>query len=174
MLLDGDWRAANQAEVLVSGFWVLDIAFASITWIKRLLRGSDFALVMQGGRADACYTWAVVAISLIGFFNISGALASGFIGQGYSKAIFLSLIYIGRSIAVTLFSILPASPTSIVAFSVVIGLLWLSTVQPTNALVAVMFGTHHFGMLGGIVFFSHQVGSFPGVRLGGVLYDQTG
>ncbi len=118
--------------------------------------------------------WAVVAISLIGFFNIIGALASGFIGQKYSKPIFLAWIYIGRSVAVTLFLIMPASPTSIVAFSVVMGLLWLSTVPPTNALVAVMFGTRYLGMLGGIVFFSHQVGSFLGVWLGGVLYDQTG
>lgn len=118
--------------------------------------------------------WAVVAISMIGFFNIIGALASGFIGQRYSKPIFLALIYIGRSIVVTIFLITPASPTSVVVFSIAMGLLWLSTVPPTNALVATMFGTRYLGMLGGIVFFSHQVGSFLGIWLGGVLYDRTG
>ncbi len=118
--------------------------------------------------------WAVVAISLIGFFNIIGSLASGIIGQRYSKPIFLALIYLGRSAAFTAFLLIPQTPTTVVIFSVVIGLLWLSTVAPTNALVAVMFGTRYLGMLGGIVFFSHQVGSFLGVWMGGVLYDASG
>ncbi len=118
--------------------------------------------------------WAVVAISLIGFFNIIGSLASGVIGQRYSKPIFLSLIYIARSIAFTVFLLTPATPTTVVVFSIVIGILWLSTVAPTNALVAVMFGTRYLGLLGGIVFFSHQVGSFLGVWMGGVLYESTG
>jgi predicted MFS family arabinose efflux permease len=118
--------------------------------------------------------WAVVAISLIGFFNIIGSLASGVIGQRYSKPIFLSLIYIGRSIAFTAFLLIPQTPTTVVVFSIVIGILWLSTVAPTNALVAVMFGTRYLGMLGGIVFFSHQLGSFLGVWMGGVLYESTG
>lgn len=118
--------------------------------------------------------WAVVAISLIGFFNILGSLASGYIGQRFSKPILLSLIYIGRSIAFTIFLLLPASPTTIVVFSIVVGILWLSTVAPTNALVAIMFGTRFLGMLGGLVFFSHQIGSFLGVWLGGYLYDISG
>ena len=118
--------------------------------------------------------WAVVAISLIGLFNIFGSLASGFIGQYYSKRILLALIYFARSIAFTVFLLVPATPTTIVIFSVVIGILWLSTVAPTNGLVAVMFGTRYLGMLGGIVFFSHQLGSFLGIWMGGVLYDQTG
>ena len=73
-----------------------------------------------------------------------------------------------------LFLLLPQSGTSVIIFSVVLGLLWLSTVAPTNALVAVMFGTRHLGLLGGIVFFSHQVGSFLGVYLGGYLFDRFG
>ena len=92
----------------------------------------------------------------------------------YSKPYFLALLYIGRSIAVTAFLLLPQSPTSVIVFSIVMGLLWLSTVAPTNALVAVMFGTRHLGLLGGIVFLSHQVGSFLGVWLGGVLRDAYG
>ena len=103
-----------------------------------------------------------------------GSLASGFIGQRYSKPLFLVSIYIGRSIAVTMFLLLPATPFTIVIFSIVMGLLWLSTVAPTNALVATMFGTRYLGLLGGIVFFSHQLGSSLGVWLGGYLYDSTG
>ena len=118
--------------------------------------------------------WAVVAISLIGLFNIFGSLASGIIGQRYSKPILLSLIYLSRSIAFTVFLLIPATPTTVVVFSMTIGILWLSTVAPTNALVATMFGTRYLGMLGGVVFFSHQVGSFLGVWMGGVLYDLTG
>ena len=118
--------------------------------------------------------WAVVAISLIGLFNVFGSLASGIIGQRYSKPKFLAFIYIARSIVFTVFLLVPATPTTVVIFSITIGLLWLSTVPPTNAIVAIMFGTRYLGMLGGVVFFSHQVGSFLGVWMGGVLYDQTG
>jgi MFS family permease len=112
-----------------------------------------------------------VAMLLIGGFNIIGSLAAGYIGQRYSKPWFLALIYIGRSIAVTLFLLLPITPVSVIIFSAVMGLLWLSTVPPTNGLVAIMFGTRHLGLLGGIVFLSHQIGSFLGVWLGGYLYD---
>ncbi|MCB1448740.1 MAG: MFS transporter, partial [Nitratireductor sp.] len=90
------------------------------------------------------------------------------------KQKFLALIYIGRSIAVTAFLLLPQTPASVVIFACVMGVLWLSTVPPTNALVAIMFGTRYLGMLGGIVFLSHQIGSFLGVWLGGYLRDQTG
>lgn len=150
--------------LLASGFFVCGFQVAFIT--------AHFpAYIADLGIASR---WAVVAISLIGFFNIIGSLASGVIGQHYSKPIFLALIYIGRSIAITVFLLMPASPTSVVIFSIVIGLLWLSTVAPTNALVAVMFGTRYLGMLGGMVFFAHQLGSFLGVWLGGFLYDRSG
>jgi len=118
--------------------------------------------------------YAGIALMLIGLFNIVGSIGSGFIGQRYSKPIFLSLIYLGRSIAVTAFLLLPQTPTSVVIFACVMGLLWLSTVAPTNSLVAGMFGTRYLGMLGGVVFFSHQIGSFLGVWLGGYLFDQFG
>ena len=156
--------SAKGYLLLISGFFVCGFQVAFIT--------AHFpAYISDLGVAAK---WAVVAISMIGFFNIIGSLASGVIGQHYSKPIFLSLIYVARSIAITLFLLLPASPTSIVVFSIVMGILWLSTVAPTNALVAVMFGTRYLGLLGGIVFFSHQVGSFLGVWLGGVLYDIYG
>ena len=150
--------------LLISGFFVCGFQVAFIT--------AHFpAYISDLGVASR---WAVVAISLIGFFNIIGSLASGVLGQRYSKPILLAYIYLGRSALVTAFMLVPASPATIVAFSVIMGLLWLSTVAPTNALVAVMFGTRYLGMLGGIVFFSHQVGSFLGVWLGGELYDRTG
>ncbi len=119
-------------------------------------------------------SWAVVAISLIGFFNIIGSLASGVIAQKYPKPYFLSYIYIARSIAVTAFLLLPQTGLTVTIFSIVMGLLWLSTVPPTNGLVAVMFGTRYLGMLGGIVFLTHQLGSFLGVWMGGYLYDVLG
>ena len=150
--------------LLTSGFFVCGFQVAFIT--------AHFpAYISDLGLAER---WAVVAIGSIGFFNIIGSLASGFIGQHYSKPVFLSLIYIGRSIAVTVFILTPATPVTVTVFSVVMGLLWLSTVAPTNGLVAVMFGTRYLGMLGGIVFFSHQIGSFLGVWLGGYLYDVYG
>ena len=118
--------------------------------------------------------YAVIAMALIGFFNIAGSLAAGFIAQRYSKPYLLAYIYIGRSIAVTAFLLLPQSPLSVIIFAAVMGILWLSTVPPTNGLVAIMFGTRHLGMLGGVVFLSHQIGSFLGVWLGGFLYDKLG
>ncbi len=150
--------------LLTSGFFVCGFQVAFIT--------AHFPAYISDLGIEA--RWAVVAISLIGFFNIIGSLASGIIGQRYSKPILLSFIYIARSIAITVFLLIPATPTTVVLFSVVIGILWLSTVAPTNGLVAVMFGTRYLGMLSGIVFLSHQLGSFLGVWMGGVLYDQTG
>ncbi len=118
--------------------------------------------------------YAAHALALIGFFNIIGSLAAGYIGQKYSKPKFLTFIYIARAIAIFGFLMLPQNSTSVVIFAIVMGLLWLSTVPPTNALVAVMFGTRHLGFLGGLVFFSHQIGSFIGVYLGGYLRDAYG
>ena len=150
--------------LLTSGFFVCGFQVAFIT--------AHFPAYIRDIGIDARY--AVIALSLIGFFNIIGSLASGVIGQKYSKPIFLALIYIGRSILVTAFLLLPQTPTSVIVFAVLMGLLWLSTVPPTNALVAIMFGTRYLGMLGGIVFLSHQIGSFLGVWLGGYLYDLWG
>ena len=156
--------ASRGYVLLTSGFFVCGFQVAFIT--------AHFpAYISDLGLAAR---WAVVAISLIGFFNILGSLASGVLGQRYSKPILLAWIYILRSIAFTLFILLPATPLTVTVFSVVIGILWLSTVAPTNALVAVMFGTRYLGMLGGIVFLSHQLGSFLGVWMGGELYENYG
>ncbi len=150
--------------LLTSGFFVCGFQVAFIT--------AHFPAYLGDIGIDARY--AVIAMALIGFFNVIGSLASGVIGQRYSKPYFLAWIYLARSLAVTLFLLLPQSPASVIVFAIVMGLLWLSTVPPTNALVAIMFGTRHLGMLGGIVFLSHQVGSFLGVWMGGYLYDKFG
>ncbi|WP_377295650.1 MFS transporter [Rhizobium sp. SGZ-381] len=150
--------------LLVSGFFVCGFQVAFIT--------AHFPAYLGDIGIDARY--AVIAMACIGFFNIIGSLAAGVIAQRYSKPYFLALIYVARSIAVTAFLLLPQSPTSVVVFAIVMGLLWLSTVPPTNALVAIMFGTRHLGLLGGMVFLSHQIGSFLGVWMGGFLYDRFG
>lgn len=150
--------------LLVSGFFVCGYQVAFIT--------AHFPAYIGDIGIDARY--AVIALALIGFFNIIGSLSAGVIGQRYSKPYFLSLIYIGRSIVVSAFLLVPQSPLSVIVFAIAMGLLWLSTVPPTNALVAIMFGTRHLGLLGGIVFLSHQIGSFLGVWMGGYLYDHFG
>jgi predicted MFS family arabinose efflux permease len=117
---------------------------------------------------------AAYALGLIGLFNVFGTYAAGVLGQRMPKRYILSFIYAARAAVITIFLIAPLSPMSVYIFSAVMGLLWLSTVPPTNATVAQIFGVAHLSMLGGFVFMSHQVGSFMGVWLGGYLYDRTG
>ena len=117
---------------------------------------------------------ASYSLALIGLFNVFGSYLTGSLGQRMSKKVILASIYILRSLAIIIFLLVPLSPTSVYIFSAVMGFLWLSTVPPTNALVAQIFGVAHLSMLGGLAFFSHQIGSFLGVWLGGLLYDQTG
>ena len=117
---------------------------------------------------------ASYALALIGLFNVFGTYAAGALGQKIAKKNILAFIYLARAIAISLFLLVPLSPASVYVFSSVMGLLWLSTVPPTNATVAQIFGVAHLSMLGGFVFFSHQIGSFMGVWLGGYLYDKTG
>ena len=117
---------------------------------------------------------ASYALALIGLFNVFGTYAAGVLGQKMPKKNILATIYFSRAVVIALFIAAPLTPTSVYIFSAVMGLLWLSTVPPTNAAVAQIFGIHHFSMLGGFIFFGHQLGSFMGVWLGGVLYDRTG
>ena len=117
---------------------------------------------------------ASYALALIGLFNVFGTYIAGSLGQKLARRKILAAIYLGRSIAIALFLWAPLTPLSVYVFASVMGLLWLSTVPPTNATVAQIFGVAHLSMLGGFVFFSHQIGSFMGVWLGGFLYDRTG
>jgi predicted MFS family arabinose efflux permease len=117
---------------------------------------------------------ASTALALIGLFNVFGTYAAGALGQRLAKRHILAAIYSLRSVAIIIFLTVPLTPWSVYVFAAVMGVLWLSTVPPTNAVIAQIFGVAHFSMLGGFVFFSHQIGSFMGVWLGGVLYDRTG
>ncbi|MGJ7543717.1 MFS transporter [Variovorax sp. LT1R16] len=117
---------------------------------------------------------ASYALALIGLFNVIGTYAAGTLGQRLAKRKILAFIYLARAVAITLFLIVPLSPVSVYVFAGVMGMLWLSTIPPTNALVAQIFGVAHLSMLSGFVFLGHQVGSFLGVWLGGFLYDRTG
>jgi predicted MFS family arabinose efflux permease len=117
---------------------------------------------------------ATVALALIGLLNVAGTYWAGVLGQTRPKRHILATIYFSRSVAITLFLLVPLTPWSVYIFSAVMGLLWLSTVPPTNAVVAQMFGVRHLSMLGGFIFLSHQLGSFMGVWLGGRLYDANG
>ncbi len=117
---------------------------------------------------------ATTALALIGLFNVVGTYAAGSLGQRMPKRYILSAIYFLRSVAILAFILTPLSPTTVYLFSAVMGVLWLSTVPPTNAVVAQIFGVQYLSTLGGFIFLSHQVGSFLGVWLGGRLYDLQG
>ena len=117
---------------------------------------------------------ASYALGLIGLFNVVGTYAAGALGQRMQKRYILSAIYLARAFTIGIFLWAPLSPTSVYVFASVMGVLCLSTVPPTNSIVAQIFGVAHLSMLSGFVFFSHQIGSFMGVWLGGYLYDTTG
>ena len=115
-----------------------------------------------------------VAISLIGFTNILGTLLAGYLGKRYTKKYLLSAIYAGRTVIAAWFIMTPMTPTTVLIFSAAMGSLWLATVPLTSGLIAHIYGLRYMGTLYGIVFFSHQLGSFAGVWLGGKMYDVYG
>lgn len=164
------WQAIIEAcgyrsyLLLTAGFFVCGFQLAFITTHLP-------PYIADIGLDPAIGGWA---LALIGLFNVAGSLASGWIGQHYPKPAFLSLIYIARAAAIALFMLLPPTPASVLFFAAAMGFLWLSTVPPTSGLVAIMFGPKYMATLMGIVFFSHQLGAFLGVWLGGRLFDQTG
>jgi MFS family permease len=117
---------------------------------------------------------ATIALALIGLFNVVGTYIAGSLGGRLPKTYLLSGIYALRSLAIVVFIVAPLTPWSVYIFASAIGFLWLSTVPLTNGIVASIFGVRYLSMLAGFVFLSHQVGSFLGVWLGGLLYDRTG
>lgn len=117
---------------------------------------------------------ATTALALIGLFNVIGTYYAGVLGARYPKRFLLSAIYLSRSFAIAIFLLLPLSSISTYVFAAVMGVLWLSTIPLTNAIVAQIFGVRYLTMLSGVVFFSHQLGSFCGAYFGGYLYDLTG
>lgn len=115
-----------------------------------------------------------IAISLIGLANIVGSITAGWLGKTYTKKYLLSGIYAARTVVAALFIMLPITPLSVALFSIAMGALWLATVPLTSGLVAHIYGLRYMGTLYGIVFFSHQLGGFLGVWLGGRMYDAYG
>jgi MFS family permease len=113
-------------------------------------------------------------LATIGLFNIVGSMTSGWLGDRMPKRYLLSFIYFTRAAAILAFISFPVTEYTCIMFGAVMGLMWLSTVPPTNGLIAVMFGTRWLATLGGFAFFSHQVGGFLGVWLGGIVFDRTG
>jgi predicted MFS family arabinose efflux permease len=113
-------------------------------------------------------------LAVIGLFNIIGSLTSGWLSNYIPKRFILSAIYFGRALAILAFILFPVTPLSSILFGAAMGFLWLSTVAPTNGIIALMFGTRWLATLSGLAFFSHQVGGFLGVWLGGVVFERTG
>ena len=150
--------------LLVLGFFTCGFQLAFITVHMPAY------LVDQGLSADVG-GWT---IGVIGLFNIVGSLMSGWLSNYMPKRYILSIIYFGRALAVLAFILLPVTPASAIVFGAVMGLLWLSTVAPTNGIIALMFGTRWLATLAGLAFFSHQVGGFLGVWLGGLVFVRTG
>jgi MFS family permease len=150
--------------LLVLGFFTCGFQLAFITVHLP-------AYLIDRGLSNEVGAWT---IGVIGLFNIVGSIYSGWLGNRVPKRYILSVIYFVRALAVVAFVLLPASAVSSIAFGAVTGLLWLSTVPPTSGLVALMFGTRWLAMLFGFAFFSHQVGGFLGVWLGGVMFERTG
>jgi MFS family permease len=115
-----------------------------------------------------------VAIAVIGVFNIIGTITAGALGGRYSKRLLLAWIYLGRTVLSAWFILTPMTPTTVLIFSAIMGSLWLATVPLTSGLVAYIYGLKYMGTLYGLVFLSHQIGSFVGVWLGGDFYDRFG
>lgn len=148
-----------MAGYFVCGFQVMFIGVHMPSYLK------DFGMAPHV---------ASYSLALVGLFNIFGTYLAGNLGQKLPKRYLLSGIYGLRSVATVAFLLAPLSPWSVYAFCAAMGFLWLSTVPLTNATIAQIFGVQHLSMLGGFVFFSHQIGSFLGVWLGGYLYDING
>jgi len=119
-------------------------------------------------------SWGGWVLAFIGLFNIMGAIGSGLLSSRFPKRYLLSIIYTLRAVAIAAFVVAPMTPASALTFGAAMGVLWLSTVPLTSQLVALMFGPRFMATLFGFVFFSHQVGAFIGVWLGGYLYETTG
>ena len=151
-------------RLLVIGFFVCGFHLAFINVHMP-------AYLVQCGLSPEVGSWT---IAIIGLFNIVGSLLSGWLGSRLPKQMLLATIYFLRALAIAAFLLLPVSELTAYTFAAVMGVLWLSTVPLTAGLVTLFFGPRYMGMLYGVAFFSHQLGSFAGVWLGGYVYDVTG
>ncbi|MEM8877480.1 MAG: MFS transporter [Pseudomonadota bacterium] len=178
---DNTAAMANQAETsawaaLVEAlgtrdFWLLFIGFFACGFQVVFIAIHLPAYLTDGGISAGV---ATTTLALVGLVNVAGTYYAGLWGGIYRKPMLLSWIYLGRALVIAAFVLLPLSAWSTYAFGIVMGLFWLSTVPLTNGTVASVWGVRHMAMLGGFVFFAHQLGSFAGAWMGGWLYDRTG
>ncbi len=164
-------REALKEAFANKSFIYLTLGFFVCGWHIALVATHIPTYMADKGLPD--WTPAMV-LALIGVFNMAGTITSGYLATRYSKKKILSAIYLLRGVSIIYFIFLPPSIFNSVVFGVTFGFLWLSTVPPTNGIVAHIFGTKYVGMLYGIVFVSHQIGSFLGAYLGGVFYELNG
>jgi predicted MFS family arabinose efflux permease len=153
------------------GYWLLTVGFFVCGFHVSFVATHLPAFLIDKGLAP---TVGATSLSLIGLFNLFGVFLFGWLGDRYSKTRLLSIIYFSRAVVMTLFILLPLTPTSALIFGALIGLLWLATVPLTSGIVGQIFGIRYLSTLYGIVFFSHQLGAFLGVWLGGRAFDLTG
>ena len=154
-----------------SGYWLLTIGFFVCGFHVSYVASHLPAYLTDNGLSS---TAGATALSLVGLFNLFGSTLFGYLGDHYRKKYLLSGLYLGRSVIISLFLFFPVTETTALIFGAAIGFLWLATVPLTSGTVAQIFGPRYLSTLYGIVFFSHQVGSFLGVWLGGRIYDTTG
>ncbi len=160
----GEAFAHRSYVLLMLGFFTCGFQLAFITVHLP-------AYLVDRGLSATVGGWT---IATIGLFNIVGSVTAGWLGDRMPKRYLLSIIYFVRAAAILAFISFPVTPFSCIAFGAIMGLMWLSTVPPTNGIIAVMFGTRWLATLAGFAFFSHQVGGFLGVWLGGIVFDRTG
>ena len=154
-----------------SGYWLLTAGYFVCGFHVSFIATHLPAYLVDSGVGAEYGAWA---LALIGLFNVVGSFTAGVLGGKRRKKYLLSTIYFTRSIVIAIFFLVPLSGTTVILFACAIGLLWLSTVPLTTGLVGQIFGIRYLGMLSGVVFFSHQLGSVCGVWLGGMLFDRTG
>jgi MFS family permease len=164
-------RTALIEALAMRDFWLLFLGFFACGFQVVFIAIHLPAYLADEGIAASV---ATTTLALIGLVNIAGTYYAGKWGGFYRKPMLLSWIYIGRGVVIAAFVLLPISAMSTYAFGILMGLFWLSTVPLTNGTVASVWGVRHMAMLGGFVFFAHQLGSFAGGWMGGWLYDRTG
>jgi MFS family permease len=164
-------RAAIAEASGHSGFWYLGAGFFVCGFHVTFVATHLPAYIVACGLSPAIGAWT---LSLVGLFNVIGSYAAGVLGGKRRKKYLLSMLYFGRAVVIAVFMVAPKTEIVVLAFAAAMGLLWLSTVPLTSGLVAQIFGPQHMTTLFGIVFLAHQVGSFLGGWMGGVVFDRTG
>ena len=164
-------REALKEAFSNKSYIYLTLGFFVCGWHIALVATHIPTYMIDKGLPDWC---AAMVLALIGLFNMVGTITSGYLATKYSQKILLSAIYLLRGVSIIYFIFLPPSVFNSIIFGITFGMLWLSTVPPTNGIIGKVFGTKYIGLLYGIVFVSHQIGSFLGAYLSGVFYELNG